>query len=212
MKIKPPDNTLDHRQAVQLQRLERLTDVVYAIVLWRAFMLFPRPDTTSLTLEIVQAFWVAERVNIVVILLAVLVSIIYWLQSNQLFGNLKATDGKHTALSILQLFFLLLFLYAMRLGTELGSSIGTRAFESITAALMGITSAKAWSYAMKQPHLLRPEVDAIYAQKLRDRTWAEPTTALITLPFAFYSPLLWELGWFIGYPIMRIIVKRIKRS
>lgn len=212
MKIKPPDNTLDHRRGVQLQRLERLTDVVYGIVLWRGFMLFPRPDTTDFTLETFGAFWAAERLNIVVILLAVLVSIIYWLQSNLLFGNLQATDGKHTALSILQLFFLLLFLYSMRLGTELGSSMGTRAFESITAAMMGLTSSLAWAYAMKKPHLLRPEVNDVYALKLRDRTWAEPTTALITLPFAFFSPLLWELGWFVGYPIMRVIVKRIKRS
>jgi len=194
MRMKPPDNTLDHRRAVQLQRLERLTDVVYGIVLWRAFMLFPRPDTTNISLEAFRVFWAAERMNVVVILLAVLVSIIYWLQSNLLFGNLQATDGKHTALSILHLFFLLLFLYAMRLGTELGSSIGTRAFESSTAALMGIMSAMAWAYAKKQPHLIRPEVDAVYAEKLRDRTWPEPTTALITLPFAFYSPLLWELG------------------
>ncbi len=212
MKTKPPDNTLDHRRAVQLQRLERLTDVVYGIVLWRAFMLFPRPDTSNITWETFQVFWAAERMNTVVILLAVLVSIIYWLQSNLLFGNLQATDGKHTALSILQLFFLLLFLYAMRLGTEMGSSTGTRAFESITATLMGLTSAAAWAYAMNKPHLIRPEVDDVYALKLRDRTWAEPTTALITLPFAFFHPLLWELGWSIGYPVMRIIVKQIKRS
>ncbi|MFC1765232.1 hypothetical protein ACFL6U_24565 [Planctomycetota bacterium] len=212
MNIKPPDHTLDHRRTVQLQRLERLTDVVYGIVLWRAFMLFPRPETTSLTLETFKVFWAAERGNMVVILLTVVVAILYWVQSNLLFGNMKATDGRHTAMSILQLFFLLLFLYAMRLGTELGNSMGTRAFESITAALMGIMSSMAWAYAMKQPHLLQPEVDDVYAQKLRDRTWAEPTTALITLPFAFFSPLLWELGWFIGYPIMRIIVRGIKRQ
>ena len=113
MRVKPPDNMLDHRRAVQLQRLERLTDVVYGIVLWRAFMLFPRPDTTDFTLQAFRAFWAAERMNLVVILLALAVTIIYWLQSNLLLGNMKATDGRHTALSILQLFFLLLFLFSM---------------------------------------------------------------------------------------------------
>lgn len=212
MKNKPPDNAQDQRGAIQLQRLERLSDVIYAIVIWRVFTLFPRPTTTNFTLESFKVFLAAERLNMVVLFLTVIVAIIYWLQSNMLFGNLKATDGKHTALSILQLFFLLMFLYSMRVGTELGSSMGTRLFESVTAALMGITSSTAWSYAMKKKHLLRPEVDPVYALKLRDRTWAEPTTALITLPFAFFNPILWEMAWFIGYPLMRIIVKRIKRT
>lgn len=77
------------------------------------------------------------------------VAIVYWLQNNALFGNLDRTDDLHTALSIMQIFFLLLFLYSIRVGATLEASSGTRAFESCTAALVGIASAMGWSYANK---------------------------------------------------------------
>ncbi len=47
------------------------------------------------------------------ILLAVVIVIVYWLQNNSLPGNLNKTDGIHTAISIFQLFFVLLYLYAI---------------------------------------------------------------------------------------------------
>ena len=76
-----------------------------------------------------------------IVFIVIVFTIIYWLQSNVLFGNLRGTDGRHTILSILQLFFLLVFLVSMRLGIELGASNATRALESIAAALVGIAGA-----------------------------------------------------------------------
>jgi hypothetical protein len=198
-------------QTAQLKRLGTLVDVVYALVLWRCFALLPLPAADQWNFEGFQAFMSAELLNIVVIFLGVIITIIYWLQSNVLFGNLRATDTWHTLLSILQVFFLLLFLRSIRVGTEMGSSVGTRAFESVAAALMGLMSSAGWSYAMKGGRLLLPEVDAVYAKELRTRTWAEPTTAMITLPCAFVGPGIWELAWFI-YPVVRMIAKRIKHN
>lgn len=211
MQKKPEDKAKPARQAVQLQRLARLVDVVYALVIWRAFVLIPRPETTDWNWETFQTFVSAEAGNVVVILLMVVIAVIYWLQSATLLGNLRATDGWHTTLSVLQVFFLLVFLYTIRLHIELGDSVGTRILESSMAGLMGVTAAWSWAYAMKGGRLLRPEVDPLYSQKLRDRTWAEPITALITIPCAFVGPLAWELAWF-SYPVVRSIAKKIKRA
>jgi hypothetical protein len=59
--------------------------------------------------------------------------------------------------------------------------------------------------------LLLPEVTEQYAYRLRDRILAEPITAVITIPFAFVGPILWEISW-LTYPVVVWIVKRRRRS
>ena len=111
------------------------------------------------------------------------------------------------ALSILQIFFLLLFLLSIKLGVELGGTFLSRVFESVTAALVGITGSWAWSYAIKDRRLMLPEVTDSYARELQDRILAEPITATLTILLAFAGPIVWEVGWF-SYPIFVILIRR----
>jgi hypothetical protein len=127
-----------------------------------------------------------------------------------LFGNLERTDARHTAFSIFQLFFLLIFLYSIHLGVAVGASVATRVFESCAVILMGIASASAWSYATKNRRLLLPEVSDQYARELADRTLAEPITAIITIPFAFAGPILWEIAW-LSYLLVVLVIRRRRR-
>ena len=115
------------------------------------------------------------------------------------------------SLATLQVFFLLVFMVSIRLHIELGSSPGTRAFESIAAVLVGIAGGWAWSYAIKNHRLLLPEVTEQYAYQLRARILAEPITAIITIPVAFFGSILWELSW-LSYPLVVVLVRRRPRS
>lgn len=128
-----------------------------------------------------------------------------------MFGNLRGTDSRHTILSILQIFFLLIFLVSLRLHIEIGTSTGTRFFESIAAALVGIAGSWGWSYAIKNHRLLLPEVTEQYAYQLRNRILAEPITAIITIPMAFFGPIIWEISWF-SYPLVIFLLKLVTRS
>jgi len=198
------------RNVLQLTRLERVTDVVYALVLWRLFVLIPRPDPTG---KIWTTFvnYVADNAgDLIIILVGIIVLIVYWLQSNVLFGTLEKTDGRHTTYSIFQLFFLMLFLLAMKTGMDLGASPRMRMFESITAALMGYMSMAAFYYATRKRRLLHADVSDGEAKRLRERILAEPLAATITLPFAFVGPWAWEASWFI-YPIIVGIIKKRQR-
>ncbi len=199
------------REEKQLRRLETVMDVVYAILLWRAFQLLPRPTKADWNLEGMKAFMSANALGYVLVLVFVLLVIIYWTQNNVLFNNLDHTDGKHTAFSIAQLFSLLLFLYAIKLGMDVGAGVATRAIESITALLVGLTSAATWGYAIKDRRLLASDVTQEHAEKLRKRYYAEPVTAAITLPFAFVGPIIWELSWFL-YPFLVKLFKRPGRD
>ena len=210
MQDKPEDKAKFKREYLQLHRLERMVDVVYAIIIWRVFILLPRPTAEQFSWEHIGAFLNANIGVFLLVIIGIVVTIIYWIQNNVLFGNLQSTDSRHTILSILQLFFLLVFLVSMRLGIELGASNATRALESIAAALVGIAGGWGWTYAIKNHRLLLPEVTEQYAYRLRDRILAEPITAIITIPFAFAGPILWEVSW-LSYPLVVKLVRGRRR-
>lgn len=185
----------------QLRRLETLTDVVYGVAIWRVFMLFPRPDQPEWSWHTWREFLAAEGMTIVLIAIGIAVLIIYWLQSNTLFGLADRADGKFAVRAIVQLFFVLLFLFSIRVGTELPASAWTRGFESVAALLLGLTSTWMWSYATAGRRLLHADVTDAEARAVSRRIRAEPATALFTMPFVF-TPILWELAWF-TYPAVR---------
>ena len=194
------------RETRQLRRLETLMDVVYAVVLWRVFMLIPRPKKEEWALDSIGSFLMASKEEFLLVAIAVVIVIVYWLQNNALLGNLKRTDNKHTALAISQIFFLLLFLYSIRLGISFNGHFVTKIIESGMVVLMGMAAAWGWSYATKKG-LLLPEVSDAYACQTQIRVLAEPITAAITIPFAFVGPILWEVAW-LSCPLVAKILKR----
>ena len=191
-------------RTLQLTRLERFTDVVYAIVLWRLFAMIPQPGRSDWSWDNISEFAAAEWPVLLLCAIGLVFTIMYWLQSHTLLGKLARSDGRHSILSILQIFFVFTFLYAIRSGIALGASPGMRAFESLTAAAIGFSGGFAWAHAVKK-NLLHSSVTKAEAIELRYRFLAEPVTALVTLFFVF-TPILWELSWF-AYPIVIKIMK-----
>ncbi len=188
------------RGARQLRRLEMLMDVVYALVIWRLFMLMPRPEKIGEWRSL--SSFLSSNVELYVIVgLALIIVIIYWIQNNALFGYLDRTDNLHTAISIIQIFFLLLFLYSIRVGLDFPGESHARALERVTAALVGIASITGWRYAMKNRRLLSPEATDLKAGQISDQNLAEPIAAGITLPFAFLGPIVWEIAWLSYLPV-----------
>jgi len=200
------ETTEDVRGARQLRRLETLTDVIYAIVLWRLFMLIPRPGVATGEWTSVRDYLAHEWIALALVTIGLAFTIIYWVQSNTLFSALKRTDGRHTTLCIVQIFFVLVFLYSLRLGIEVKAGLGTRLVESCAAAAVGLTALAAWNYARKGRRLLRPEVTTDEAQAIATRIVAEPATAIATIPMAFLGAVFWELTWFL-YPFLARLLR-----
>ncbi len=186
----------------QLLRLERLTDLVFALVIWRIFMLLPRPNFENPEWSTVGEMLTSQWADFVVPILSILIVIIYWLQSNALLSRLKATNAIHTGISIFQVFFVLLYLYALGLGIGLGSESDTRVLESSAAALIGAVAYLGWWYAGAKGGLISDDVSNEEAKQVADSNLAEPLTALLTIPAAFIGPWAWELSWFL-YPFLK---------
>ncbi len=193
------------RDSRQLHRLESLIDVVFALVIVVVVFDLPDPDVS---IEFDLASFVAFRVeSLLVAMLGIVVLLVYWFQSNLLLGNLARTDGKHAAISLLQILMVLTYLLAVSLGIAVGNEPLILAVQSITAALVGFSAAAAWWYASYNRRLLTPEIDDADVNALRLRVLAEPLTAVLTLGLAFVSATAWEIGW-LAYPLIAIILRK----
>ncbi len=198
------DQSNERPGARQLVRLETLIDVVYAVAIWRLFMFLPRPMDEE-TRSVWEMFTDDPR-PVVTVIIGLAIVIIYWVQNNLLFRHLERTDTRHTALSILQIFCLLLFLYAIAVGTNYEAATDLRVFESLTALLVGVPSYFAWRHAKYKGRLVSPSLSKKEADAISVRILAEPITAAVTIPFALFAPVLWEIAWF-SFPLVERLLR-----
>lgn len=193
-----------------LVRLERIIDVVYALIIWRLFTFLPRVEFDQPPPPDLLAWLAAEWEPFVIVPLALVIVMVYWFQTNDMLGRLRGTNWLHGSLTVAQLFSVLVFLYAIRMGLTFENNPWERTIESVAAALVGITSLVSWRYAISERKLLAPEVSDDDVDRLSKRYLSEPLTAVITIPFAFMGPWLWELSWFL-YPVIRYALNRKSR-
>ena len=69
------DTKTSHKRTIlQVRRLERLIDVVFAIVIWRIFMLIPRPAAANWKWDAIGPFLYDNIMTFVLALIAVLLA------------------------------------------------------------------------------------------------------------------------------------------
>lgn len=195
------------REMRQLFRLQNLIDVVYGLLLFRIFLFLPRPEIDGFGAKDLVKVLSESYTNYMMIVVGVFMLIVYWAQSNLQFGNLERTKGPHAIFSILQVVFLLLYFYFVRLDVEFDGAAITLQMESITLALAGFMSVLGWNYAVKNDlvskSLTKDENYEIYLKLL-----PEPIVSLLTFPFAFFGPDIWTASWLLLIPTT-MITKRI---
>jgi hypothetical protein len=119
---------------------------------------------------------------------------------------LDRTDGVHTGLTIASVFFLLLLLYVVRVSEQV-TAPSRRAGESIAVALIGLAAGGAWWYARRKG-LIREGITKKEMLAVQIEAFAEPLSALVTLPFASVGELAWNLAWFAYIPIAAVLKRR----
>jgi uncharacterized membrane protein len=183
------------RDMRQLGRLQTLIDVVFGILIIRLFSLLPHltnPESGNFDPLVI---FTETGENFVMFAIGFVLISIYWVQNNKTTGNLVRTDLIHTTLSIVQLMFLLLYFYSIRLDMETQSDVLALFMQSVSLALAGFTSVVAWAYAKKHSDLVSEAVTPEEGNEIRVSILAEPLAAVFTIPFAFISPGIWNLSW-----------------
>jgi len=191
----------------QLARLATLTDVVYAVALGLIISWLPLPEEShSGGVVWIGELWAEYANNIVAVVIGLVFTIMFWLRSNTMLTTLDRTDAVHTGLSILSVFFLLLLLYVVRVSEQVAAP-SRRAGESIAVALIGLAAGAAWWYARRKG-LVRTGITKKEMLAVQIEAFAEPLSALVTLPFAFIGEAAWNLAWLAYVPIAALLRKR----
>ena len=191
----------------QLERLSVLTDVVYGVALVLVVTWLPLPEESHATGAVwIADLWAEYATNIVAVIIGLVFIILYWIRSNTLMTALDRTDGAHTGLTIASVFFLLLLLYVVRVSEQVAAP-SRRAGESIAVALIGIAAGAAWWHARRKG-LVRSGITKDEMLAVQIEAFAEPLSALVTLPFAFVGEIAWNLAWFAYIPIAAFLRKR----
>ena len=125
--VRLPNETDLQRGARQLRRIESLVDGVFALVIVLTVFELPLPANEGLIAVSLSEFLRAHVDAYLPAMIAIVIVVIYWIQNNILFGNLSRTDDRHTVISILQIFFLLLYFYTIGLGLDLDNPPGALA-------------------------------------------------------------------------------------
>lgn len=197
-----PDPAELERQQRQLGRLETLMDVMFALMLFRVLAPLPMPaeeEDWVWTFGALFEFLAEAGGAILMAVIGVILIVIYWLQNNKLLGNLARTNGSHVAFCIGQLFFLVLYAYAMAIAENFDSPT-TRAMQSLALAGVGFAGFFGFRYAARDRRLLSDNISDRAADALKISVLPEPVAALVTVPLAFIGPWVWEIGWLVMLP------------
>ena len=119
----------------QLKRIMTVIDVLYALMIFQVFLIMPRPEVDNFTASELVSVLRESYINYLVMTVGMILILLYWGQSHMIFGNLKRTDGTLSVLAILQAFFVLLYLYFVRLDVQMGGQSLILRLESVSLAI-----------------------------------------------------------------------------
>lgn len=191
---------LIERGQMQLFRLSVIIDVLYALMIYKLFTLMPNPQIDGFGREELYKVLTESYLNYTVIIIGLVLVILYWGISNLQFGNLERTNSMHSALSILQVFSLMLYIYFVRLDAEFGGEVLLMQMQSLFLALAGFLSLWSWHYAVKN-NLVSDAPSKIEKESMYIKFLPEPIVSLLTFPLAWFGPLIWTLGWLLLIPV-----------
>lgn len=206
--IPEPTPAMVERGERQLKRLMTIIDVLYALMIFRAFLLMPNPDIDDFTARELVSVLKDSYLNYLVMAVGMILILLYWGQSHVIFGNLKRVDGNLSVMAILQAFFVLLYLYFIKLDISMGGQTLVLRLESVSLAIAGGFGVWAWHYAHRQ-NLISDNVTKADIDKTYLKLMPEPITSVLTFPFAVFGPDIWTLSWLLMIPT-GIVLKRIR--
>jgi hypothetical protein len=196
----------------QLKRIMTVIDVLYALMIFQVFLLMPRPEVDNFTASELVSVFKESYLNYMVMTVGMILILLYWGQNHLIFGNLNRTDGTLSVIAILQAFFVLLYLYFIRLDMQMGGQTLILQLESLSLAIAGGMGVWAWHYANKRK-LISDSVSELERDKTYLKLMPEPITSVLTFPFAVFGPNIWTASWLLMIPvtyILKVIRKRMK--
>ena len=130
--------------------------------------------------------------------------------SNLQFGNLKRTNSTHSAISIFQVFVLMIYIYFVRLDAQFGGEVLLMQMQSLFLAIAGFLSVWSWHYSLKN-NLVSDAPNRLEKETMYIKFLPEPLVSVLTFPLAWFGSGIWTLGWLLLIPVGWAVKKYIHR-
>jgi hypothetical protein len=194
-----------------LYSLKIVINVLYALMIFQVFLILPRSDDEELTRYTLAEVFSIHAMELIVVCVGLIMIITYWIQFNRQLGNLVRSSRFHGVLALLQMIFLMIYLYFMRLDLETDGTTFALQMESVFLALAGFIAAINWYYAKKN-NLTSEKIGEEEKRVVLLKILPEPIAATFSLPFASLGPMAWSISFLVIIPLEFIFNKMVKKS
>ena len=209
IKNKEVTKAKNERGVSLLSSIKIVVNVLFALLIFQTFLILPRPDDPELVYSTLGQIFSENIMSLLMIVVGLTLIIIYWIQFNLLLGNIKRSTPTHATLALVQVFFLMIYLYFLRFDMEFDGMTLALQMESVFLALAGFTGAFNWRYA-RSVGLTSEQITDTEELDLFYKVLPEPIVSLITLPFAVFGPGIWTLAFLSIVPV-GLILKNIRK-
>lgn len=183
-----------------LNSLTIIINVLYALMIFQAFLILPRPDDPELEILSLGQIFSEHIMTLVTICIGLIMIIMYWIQFNKQLGNLVRSSAMHASLAILQMVCLMLYIYFLRFDMEFDGMILALQMQSVFLSLAGFIGVYNWMYARKN-QLTSAQINDNEEQSMLLSILPEPIAALFSLPFAWFGATVWSISFLIIIPL-----------
>ena len=209
MKNLEPTKAQVERGVGLLRSLRIVVNVLYALMIFQAFLILPRPNDPELEYHTLSQIYSENLMQLLVIIVGLTLIIIYWIQFNMQMGNLVRSSPLHATLAIIQMVFLMIYVYFLRFDMEFDGMKLALQMESVFLALAGFIAAINWRYARLKKLTSdqindKEEIDIFY------KILPEPIASSISFPFAVFGPDIWTLAFLSIIPV-GIVLKWVRQ-
>ena len=197
-----------------LYSLKIVINVLYALLIFQVFLILPRPDDPELVYVSLTQIYSEHIMQLVMMVVGLILILMYWIQFNTQMGNLVRSSPLHATLAVVQMIFLMIYLYFLRFDMEFDGMKLALQMESIFLALAGFIAAINWRYA-RSNGLTSDQIDKNEELNIFYKILPEPMASLFTLPFAGLGPTYWTIAFLsiipFGY-ILKLVRKKYENN
>ena len=210
MKKVPPTKAEIERGVGLLNSIRVVVNVLYALMIFQIFLILPRPDDPELVYHSLSQIYSENVMQLVMIVVGLILIMLYWIQFNTQMGNLVRSSPLHATLAVVQMIFLMIYLYFLRFDMEFDGMKLALQMESVFLAAAGFIAAINWRYA-RSNGLTSDQIDKNEELNIFYKILPEPMASLFTLPFAALGPTYWTIAFLsiipFGY-ILKLVRKK----
>jgi uncharacterized membrane protein len=212
VKRKHAPDTSSPQDKKSLERIEFFSDAVMAIAITLLVIDLKLPDIPVTQAARELPLRLTELTpRIISFMISFSVIAIYWTSHHRYFSYIERYDGRLIGLNFVFLFFIALMpFFASLLGQYGFNPVGVISY-SLLIAMIGFSIGAIWIYASHHHRLISPDITPGFIRSRSVIAMVVPLVFLISAPFAWLSPQITVVIWWL-IPITSMVLLRAMKS